>query len=467
MKNTRNLEHGQIVVVLAIVFIAILGFAALAVDGGMIFSDRRAAQNGADAASMAGASAAGEYLNNYGRDPDDGIDPILNKNFSCSGPYINPAVTTAKNVAATSASSNNYTISKTSSTAESRVEVYCVDNGTDAPPYDKYLEVRVWITTQTDSNFAHLFYNGDLKSTVEAYTRLYPGFSAGLGQGIVSTCNNVKDPNKEGLIISGTANAKIVGSGAFSNCALNANGGGTIDASGGSINYFTTIDGPSTSFTPKPEKVDYKYVAPPTSSIVTTADCGPSQKDPNTGNKSHDTIQPGTYTSISQTGGVLTLTPGLYCITGKGGVTTTGGAIIGDGVTFFLLDGGLKIAGNMGVDKSGTTFYTDLKAPYSDADLDLRWFGYLVIMDDNNAPDNNPLKYSVDISGTAQTSFAGTIFAPNHNVKLTGTSDSTTPATFSTQVVGNTVTLGGTPLINVVFDASRAPYSEPSLDLHK
>ncbi len=52
----RNSEGGQASVLLAFAFIALLGFTALAIDGGMIYSNRRHAQNGSDASSLAGGS---------------------------------------------------------------------------------------------------------------------------------------------------------------------------------------------------------------------------------------------------------------------------------------------------------------------------------------------------------------------------------------------------------------------------
>ena len=54
-KNKR--EGGQIIVLFAVSLVAILVVAALAVDGGMLYAERRHAQNAADAASMAGGSS--------------------------------------------------------------------------------------------------------------------------------------------------------------------------------------------------------------------------------------------------------------------------------------------------------------------------------------------------------------------------------------------------------------------------
>lgn len=51
----RKNEHGQAIVILAIVMVVLLLFAALAIDAGNAYTEKRAAQNAADAAAMAGA----------------------------------------------------------------------------------------------------------------------------------------------------------------------------------------------------------------------------------------------------------------------------------------------------------------------------------------------------------------------------------------------------------------------------
>ena len=60
--NHQRSESGQVIVFLALCFVVLLGFSALAIDGGMLYSDRRHAQNAADAASLAGGSGAAYYM---------------------------------------------------------------------------------------------------------------------------------------------------------------------------------------------------------------------------------------------------------------------------------------------------------------------------------------------------------------------------------------------------------------------
>jgi len=55
MDKRRSNEKGQVIVVLALAMIVLLLFAALAIDGGNMYTNRRIAQNAADAGALAGA----------------------------------------------------------------------------------------------------------------------------------------------------------------------------------------------------------------------------------------------------------------------------------------------------------------------------------------------------------------------------------------------------------------------------
>jgi uncharacterized membrane protein len=57
MKRLRRLLSGQILVLTTLAMVAIIGFAALVVDIGFMYSARRRMQTAADAAAVAGATA--------------------------------------------------------------------------------------------------------------------------------------------------------------------------------------------------------------------------------------------------------------------------------------------------------------------------------------------------------------------------------------------------------------------------
>jgi len=58
-------EKGQIIVILALGMVAILAITALAVDGSLLYNQRRQDQNTADSAALAGAGAAAQKLRGF------------------------------------------------------------------------------------------------------------------------------------------------------------------------------------------------------------------------------------------------------------------------------------------------------------------------------------------------------------------------------------------------------------------
>jgi len=79
---------------------------------------------------------------------------------------------------------------------------------------------------------------------------------------------------------------------------------------------------------------------------VSEPDCSglPNRTVPKT---SPVTIEAGVYDENKWTGGDLTLSPGLYCVTGSKGIAINGGSVLGNGVTIFIQTGGVTINGNV------------------------------------------------------------------------------------------------------------------------
>ncbi len=123
-------EEGQVIVFLALVLVGLMGFAALALDGGMLFSDRRHAQNAADSASLAGASAAAYYMRSH----------AVNYNaFICGTGGTVFTEATAEMEAINRAASNDYVIDADISDGHG-VDVVC--NITDMVSYeDKHIDI--------------------------------------------------------------------------------------------------------------------------------------------------------------------------------------------------------------------------------------------------------------------------------------------------------------------------------------
>ena len=109
MNKKQNLESGQAIVLIAFAFIGLVAFAALAIDGSMVYSDRRHAQNASDAGSLAGGGAAALIFEN---------DHVYYSNFNCNN--LSAAITAATNTAVSVAENNGY--------LQSNIAVNDIDN---------------------------------------------------------------------------------------------------------------------------------------------------------------------------------------------------------------------------------------------------------------------------------------------------------------------------------------------------
>ena len=171
IKKTKS-ESGQVLVFLVVVLVALLGFSALAIDGGMIYAGRRLVQTAADAAAMAGVGVAAEKMDDLG---------VNSSNFSCSSSKVTTSMSAAEVQAISRALANDFNID-TDITDNMGVEVTChIDNKSGYK--DKYLDVRVVLNLDTQTTFAHIFLGtGSVTNTVEAVARVRPRSPSGFWQ---------------------------------------------------------------------------------------------------------------------------------------------------------------------------------------------------------------------------------------------------------------------------------------------
>ncbi len=310
----RAYERGQALPIVAVCFVAIFGFAALAVDVGAAQYRQRMQQTATDAAAIAGASAA-EYSS---------------------------AAATISAAAAADATSNGFTTD-----ANNTVTV-------NWPPVSgNYIgntgAVQVVITSTRPN-----FFGGIIGQNT---TRVMTTATAILTSNGTAPCVYQLDPNGNFTSNSATIYAPT--------CGIIANGSstyhsGTITAA--MVGYAGSISVSSTTF------VD----ASPAPTIPATDPCAqipgcayltdnPPATSPclSTNLTIHGTmtLNPGVYCGgITGNGGAnLILNPGLYVLTGD--LTMNGaGTITGTGVTIDMVSGGVTLNGN------GTT---TLSAPTS------------------------------------------------------------------------------------------------------
>jgi hypothetical protein len=350
-KTMKKSERGQIIVILAVVLVAVLGVTALAVDGSMIYSERRDDQTTADSSALSAAQTA-------------------SASATCA-----TARTTAITQAQQYASQYEGVVLANDTTSPNRVEATCnADNSK--------LTVKIVVTSNTPTTFAKMVSRKQLQTTVESTSQVtFGGGTYAGGNGLVSTsttCDTSSSTNgaNGGIHALGNGQINIIGGGAFSNTCLRATGSSMILAYGSNIQYETDllidksanvlilgdsdpVNAPNinTSGVPQitwngshntanpdslwPVKVTQALSLPdiPTMTPLSPPTCGSAKSASPAG--AGDTIYPGTYTSLTWSSwgsGNLTFTPGVYCFSGAVNLGGGGGtaSVIMDGVTLYF-----------------------------------------------------------------------------------------------------------------------------------
>src|SRR5215204_1610227 len=182
---TKFTEKGQALIVVALAGIVLFGFAALAIDGSMAFSDRRKAQNAADSAALAAALA-------YTRDDN-----------------INDAVTTH-------ATTNGYDGITRNEVTVTTVEIIAGSGG--CPGDVAGMEITVNVVSHIDTTLARVVGRNEFTNSVKATSRGCGFYRASLfnGNAIVGLNPNVPSCSFDSGN-SGAAHWEIVGGGIFAN----------------------------------------------------------------------------------------------------------------------------------------------------------------------------------------------------------------------------------------------------------
>lgn len=435
----RRHERGQALVLLALGFIVMLGFTALAIDGSMVYADRRFAQNGADASSLAGGAAVALTLDNKGIDYT---------NFNCSSSGMNLARSNAVQAAIGRAADNDFTITQISS-GDHGVKTTCGETSHGGWS-DKYVDIFTYISSQTNTSFVHFVYNGPVQNSVQAVTRVRPRIPAAYGFAIVALNEDACSGNQNGVIFGGSSTIHVNGGGVWSNGCLTGNGSNFgADIENGGVNYVGTATGTLSGFSPSPQQVPEGL--PTYSHDVPVPDCSGL---PNQGNSSSGgTLYPGVYDKISLTNGSVTFMPGLYCVTGgPKAIKITGGKVVGTGVTFYVTTGSVEITGGADVSNPG------LAAPAENPDPSPAIPGVLFYLAHGNSG-------TVSLEGNADSQYLGLIFVPDGDIKITGTSG--TYPTFNTQLIGYNVEVSGNAELDINFSGPNTWNRPTMLELYK
>lgn len=410
-KNRRN-ETGQVLILLALGIVGLLGFTSLAIDGSMIYAERRHAQNAADTSAMAAALAK------INADPD----------------WVNVAL----GVAAKNGYNNDG--------ATNIVQVY--NPPISGPFAGSANHVQAIIEAKVDTVLVHMVYQGVVENTVEAVVEMTPGHSGPFypGNALVGLNPTACDTVRAG----GNSGTRIIGGGVFVNsnhpeCAFRRHGTGDMVVEGGDIDVVGgwKNDGAVGTVSPTPVTGATQVVYPPDPDIP-PPDCaslGPATVDGDRilpGNWSGGTFPPTGVTKFGDpddkdADGVLN--PQIFCINATNKFHLGPRVYEGHGVLFYMVNGDVEFNANAEI-----TLDPPQKGDYK---------GLLILMDphDYEAPPNT----TVTINGKQESRIAGTIWGPASHCILNGNGNS---ESYHLQVVCYNIELLGTATLYINYDES-------------
>lgn len=426
--KNRSRETGQVFVILALVMVVLLGFTALAIDGGMTMMTRKRAQNSADASAMAAALA----LSNGNSKPE------------------------AYQIARDTATRNGFPDDDRNDIAVSNPPTRGVYIGNS-----QY--VQVVITTTLDSNFAHFVFDGPIQNTILATARVIPSTNIFSGNAIAAlspdACNALwLSGNSMDLAVTGGNIFSNSTGTAANNCDSGLQSGSTdldltmVDGQIVAVGEFDEQDtslGVNPGITEDAAQLPLPSIPSPDCLTMTTRTFDRhAAPDPD----GIVRLRPGRYTNqIKILGGNWELRPGMYCLEDgivlQGGTITGGGTLMpdgtiaGDGLMLYVKNGEFTMSANASINMKRS----------EDLVVDgYQWAGMLMYMDIAN----DSLVY---ISGNSDSRYSGTIYAPGpsrpssqYKCTLTGTSDG---LAVQSQILCNTVNITGDVMLDLTYDA--------------
>lgn len=393
-----NSEKGQALILIAFGIIALVGFTALAIDGGRAFEERRHAQNAADTAALAGALA-------YAR--NENINTMAQDRATSNG-YDDNGTT------------NEVTITVTDASAG-----VCPANVLGK-------EITVDIVTTINTTFTRVLGRNTITNAVTAVSRTCGSYTGPPfdGNAIVALA-----PFGKGYDGTGTPDWNITGGGIFSNStSLNAaycNGAATINAPSvtvaGSTDFRCDDSGIGTTTEAAPQYSSQSMLGffPPQPACDGTAYLSSGQWNPQAG-------KDGSRVAFS---GDMDFAPGLYCVTNSPGPYQ--GEITGTEVTFYIMPANfsMKFAGGGSLTATSSTSG--------------KYKGILLYLSPQFDANGNLIQtQQIDMRGNGTGDIEGTILAPSAEVTMFGNSGT---GAFNSQIIAYYVDSGGNADITIDY----------------
>lgn len=402
--NNNPREKGQALILIALAAVGLFAFAALAIDGSMLFSDRRHAQNAADSAALAGALAHARG-------------------------------NTIDTTALARALSNGYDDNGTSND----VIITIVDSPSGVCPVNTVgKDITVNIISTINTTFARVIGRNQLTNNVTATSRACGTYTGPPfpGNAIIALA-----PSGKGYDGSGNANWIIEGGGIFSNSsdpdAAYCNGNIDIEAPSltvvggydwrGACN--PVIDNPIVDDADQLTYTDYSAFFPRQPACDGTAFLSGGQWHPQVG------VDGSTVSFLSNAD--MDFAPGLYCVTNDN--INVHGEITGVNVTFYMPSSNFSMVFN-----GGGSFGAPASAPTSG-----EYEGVLIYLAPQFDGNGNLIQtQDLQLLGNGNGDIVGTIISPSASVIMRGNSGSD----FNTQIIAYDVTSNGTSDVTITYN---------------
>jgi hypothetical protein len=437
-------QRGQALVLIALAAVGLFAFAALAIDGSAVFSDRRHSQNASDTAAYAAALARVRSNPNW---QQDGIDRASSNGYDESDGVTEVYV---------------HLCSTSASTADG-IPLVCegLPSGADPAEY-----VHVYIKSVVNLTFARVIGWRQMINRTDAVVHAAPvdideWFN---GMALVAANTTCPGPGDFGPFeTGGSSNTVVTNSGAWVNAACDEsfvdNGGGTLTTAEG-VCLVGDYDNspPVTGISPIPEadcgdQIDInQYWMPDSDPSLLAPFC--SSNGSINGSGGNYVATPGRFDGGAfpdeSPAGILRLTKGIYCL--DSGISLNAGWEITtdlndngvfdpttEGVFFYVRDGDVTFNGGMSL---------ELYAMTSTAGgFPSQLLRYLIFVPASNRAD-------IELAGTGDSIFTGMILAPTSNIDIKGDS---TGLDLHTQIIALNTRISGNGTINITYDPNEVP----------
>src|SRR5579862_8146498 len=428
-----NKQSGQALVFAAVGLVALLGFAGLAMDMGLLRYEKRLQQTAADGIALAEA----KELNFF-----NSVDAPTATNSSASNGFASPSF--VQNTPCPS------TVAQLTVT---------VNNPPLSGPHNgdnNYVEACVTVPQPT--YFMQIFGVTSEVVNARAVATNFKGPQNPGGTGCIYTLgppSKKLTANSAGVGSSGSVILNAPTCGINDNGNLILNGGAQLSITAGSIGYGGTYNPPSGNATVTPTPVQIPYTGDPFANSYTAPGVGSVQGPISANSGGVTTFSPGTYTGGTiNAGAEVIFSPGVYVISGgaftiNGGAEVCGGGTVsdwssaawsntttpacvqdaaGDGVTFYITNG----ASVTTLGTSAVQMYAPNSGPYE---------GLLFWQDASDSQ-------QMSLSGNSASFYQGLIYAPTAQLNFGGNAGFNNDAMY-TVIVTNELLFNGNPDVNL------------------